>query len=76
MVEVNNARMQVLNKLIDAAERDPRVVGLVDYGSGSEGRADEWSDVDVAFFIRDAELEAFEDGWNGHRSLAHFCWLR
>jgi hypothetical protein len=63
MVEINNPRMHMLNKLIDAAERDPRVVGLVDYGSGSEGRSDEWSDVDVAFFIVDTELEAFRDGW-------------
>lgn len=49
--------------LIAAAERDPRIVGIVDYGSSGEGRADEWSDVDVAVFIRDADFDEFERAW-------------
>jgi lincosamide nucleotidyltransferase len=56
-------RISFLSRLIAAAERDPRIVGLVDYGSSSEGRADAWSDVDVALFIRDAELASFEAQW-------------
>lgn len=36
---------------------------MVDYGSSSYGRADEWSDVDVTLFIRDAEHDAFIRGW-------------
>jgi hypothetical protein len=39
------------------------MVGLVDYGSTSEGRGDEWSDVDVALFVRDDDLEAFQRDW-------------
>lgn len=49
--------------LIAAAERDQRIVGIVDYGSSSEGRADEWSDIDVALFIRDADFDEFERAW-------------
>ena len=32
-------------------------------GSGSEARADEWSDVDVALFLRDEDFGGFEHGW-------------
>jgi predicted nucleotidyltransferase len=56
-------RQQMLRNLVEAAERDPQIVGLVDYGSASEGRVDIWSDVDVALFIRDAEFEVFVDEW-------------
>jgi Streptomycin adenylyltransferase len=58
-----SAHTAFVHQLIAAAERDIRVVGLVDYGSSSEGRADAWSDVDVALFIRDADLARFEAGW-------------
>jgi hypothetical protein len=33
-------------RLIEAAENDSRIVGLLDYGSSSEGRAGRWSDVE------------------------------
>ena len=56
-------REEIRRRLLEAAERDPRVVGLVDYGSAGEGRADGWSDVDAALFIRDADFEEFERGW-------------
>jgi len=45
------------------AEADARIVGLVDYGSSSEGRADAWSDVDAALFIADTAFDAFVAGW-------------
>jgi hypothetical protein len=61
MTEVNAPAVK--GRIVRAAERDPRVVGIVDYGSSSEGRADEWSDVDVAIFIRDADFEEFERDW-------------
>lgn len=61
MTEMNAQSMRA--RLIAAAEGDPRIVGVVDYGSSSEGRADEWSDVDVALFLRDADFEEFERGW-------------
>ncbi len=56
-------RQTMLRALHDAVTADSRIAGLVDYGSSSEGRADEWSDVDVALFIRDADLDAFEASW-------------
>lgn len=52
-------------RVIDAVQVDPRLRGLLDYGSRSEGRDDEWSDVDLAVFIRDEEYDAFERGWTG-----------
>lgn len=61
MTEINAPAIK--RRLVEAARRDPRIVGVVDYGSGSEGRADEWSDVDVALFIRDADFDDFELGW-------------
>lgn len=56
-------RDAVRAKLVNAAQRDPRVVGLIDYGSSSEGRADAWSDLDVALFLRDADASGFEEDW-------------
>lgn len=56
-------RGEMTRRLTEAAAGDARVVGLVDYGAAGEGRADEWSDVDAALFIRDADFEAFERGW-------------
>lgn len=49
--------------VVVAARADPRIVGLLDYGSHSEGRGDEWSDVDLSVFIRDEDYDAFEAGW-------------
>ncbi len=59
------ARAALLRRLRETVERDERIVGLVDYGSGGEGRLDEWSDFDVALFIRDADLDAFGRDWLG-----------
>ncbi|MHB8576850.1 MAG: aminoglycoside 6-adenylyltransferase [Dehalococcoidia bacterium] len=57
------SRQQMIARLREAAVRDVRIVGLVDYGSGAEGRADEWSDVDVSLFIRDADFDEFKRDW-------------
>lgn len=56
-------RQSMAQRLIAAAKDDPRIVGLLDYGSSSEGRDDEWSDADVALFIRDDDIEEFERNW-------------
>jgi lincosamide nucleotidyltransferase len=56
-------RDAIRRRLIATARQDPRIVGLVDYGSSSQGRADAWSDLDVALFLRDADLPAFERDW-------------
>lgn len=50
-------------RLIEAARADERIVGLVDYGSSGQGRGDQWSDIDVSLFIRDADLAAFKQNW-------------
>lgn len=54
---------EVKQGIVEAARRDPRIVGVVDYGATSEGRGDEWSDLDVALFLRDDDLDAFEADW-------------
>ena len=59
----SHARTLMAGRLREAAERDPRIVGLVEYGSGAEGRADEWSDLDLALFIRDDDFDAFARDW-------------
>lgn len=60
---VNPELMQLRARLLQAARDDPRIVSLVDYGSSSEGRADEWSDLDFALFIRDADFDGFWASW-------------
>ena len=54
---------KVRQRIIEAARADPRILGCIDYGSTSEGRGDEWSDLDIALFIQDSELELFEKNW-------------
>ncbi|HEU5480160.1 MAG TPA: hypothetical protein VFU90_10030, partial [Candidatus Tumulicola sp.] len=56
-------RSAMKQRIIAAARTDDRIVGLVDYGSGGEGRADDLSDVDVAVFVRDDAYDAFARDW-------------
>ncbi|HEY1017101.1 MAG TPA: hypothetical protein VGE07_30585, partial [Herpetosiphonaceae bacterium] len=57
------ARAEMLAAIVAAAREDGRIAGLVEYGSGGEGRADPWSDLDLALFVRDGDLAAFRAGW-------------
>ncbi len=72
---------EMRQRLIDAAERDPRIVGLLCDGSHSSGRGDEWSDLDVSVFIRDGEFDAFSAGWKvwaaqfGQMLLGYISWV-
>lgn len=50
-------------RLIATAERDDRIVGLIDYGSTAEGRGDRWSDVDAALWLHDDAYEPFRAEW-------------
>ncbi len=59
----SRARTELIQRLLQAAAHDPRIAGIVDYGSGSEGRLDQWSDLDVTLFVRDADLERFAEDW-------------
>ncbi len=56
-------RHEMLRRITASAVADPRIVGLRDYGSSSEGRDDQWSDVDVEVFVRDEDFVAFERDW-------------
>lgn len=62
-MDMTAARERMLAHILAAARDDPRIVGLLDYGSSSEGRADAWSDVDVALYLRDESFAAFAAGW-------------
>ena len=57
-------RPTIIRRLIEAARRDQRIIGVADYGSSCEGRDDQWSDIDVAVFLRDGEYDVFEQQWN------------
>lgn len=54
---------QHLEMILNAIRFDPRFVGCVDYGSTSEGRGDEWSDLDLAFFVRDEDVGEVKQNW-------------
>jgi lincosamide nucleotidyltransferase len=56
-------RHRIRQQLIETAQQDDRIVGLLDYGSTSEGRGDDWSDLDIAVFVRDQALAPFEANW-------------
>lgn len=72
-----NARIHFRQRLIEAVQSDERTVGLLQGGSGSEERADQWSDLDVFLYVRDADLEAFLQEWKrwiescGHLLMAY-----
>lgn len=63
LIPLTELRQTFRQQLIAIAQADPRIVGLVDYGSTSEGRGDEASDVDVALFLRDEVVEPFTHDW-------------
>jgi hypothetical protein len=56
-------RESVRSKILEDASKDPRIVAVIDYGSTSEGRGDEWSDLDLALFLLDVDLKSFEADW-------------
>lgn len=57
------ARTIMTQQLCEVAKRDERIVGLIDYGSSSQGYVDAWSDIDVAVILRDADCFAFKSCW-------------
>ncbi len=56
-------RAHIRQQVVIAAQLDQRIVGVVDYGSSSEGRADPLSDLDLGLFLDDRALIAFEHEW-------------
>jgi len=67
---ISPALMALRERILTAVRDDPRIVSLIDYGSSSEGRADEWSDLDFALFIRDGDFDDFSASW---RDWARQC---
>jgi hypothetical protein len=59
----NNTRQELQARILAAAQGDPRIVGVLDYGSSSEARDDAWSDLDLALFLQDEALAPFSAGW-------------
>lgn len=53
----------MLKRVLAAARGDGRMLGVLDYGSSSEGRGDMWSDLDLAIVLTDESFDAFELGW-------------
>lgn len=51
------ARATLAERLRDLVGADPRIAGLVDYGSATG--LDDWSDIDVGVFLRDVEVDGF-----------------
>lgn len=60
---LSKVRGVVAQKILRAVQTDDRIRGCLDYGSTSEGRGDEWSDVDLALFIKDEAIESFGANW-------------
>lgn len=56
-------RQAMLARILAAARRDERILGVLDYGSSSEGRADAWSDLDLALVLGDEAFDTFQQGW-------------
>ena len=48
-----SSRERLFLSLLQSCRDDDRVVGVIDYGSGGHGRADEWSDIDAAVVLQD-----------------------
>lgn len=74
-------RENMKQRLIEAVQADERIVGLIDYGSSSQGRDDQWSDIDVSLFVRDDAFEQFKQDWRswaaqfGELLLAYISWV-
>jgi lincosamide nucleotidyltransferase len=58
-----HAARAILDRVVDAARRDHRIAAVLVGGSLSEGRADAYSDLDLALFVADADLPSFERDW-------------
>ena len=56
-------REEIKGRILKAIDADARVVGCLDYGATGHGEGDQWSDLDLALFIREKDLAAFESEW-------------
>lgn len=57
-------RDETLARLLTAVRADARITGVLEYGSASQSRADEWSDIDLVFVTGDAATrDALQRDW-------------
>ena len=66
-------RERIRASLIEAGRADPRITGGAITGSASTGNEDRWSDIDLAFGVRDASrIPDVLDDWTArmYRDLA------
>ena len=60
-------RERIRAELVERATRDQRISGAAITGSAAEGREDQWSDIDIAFGVREAgELQEVLSDWTAH----------
>jgi len=70
-------RDRVRDQLVEAARADPRITAAAIVGSAAAGRADEWSDIDLALRLAPGLTPADAiDGWtellyDGHGAVGH-----
>jgi hypothetical protein len=69
-------RAQLKSRLLEFATRDPRLSGAAVTGSAAAGREDQWSDIDLAFGVKDpalvsAVLSDFSDFMYAYGTLHH-----
>jgi len=60
---LKDARGGMRARILAAAEADPPIVGVLDYGSSSEGRDDASSDLDLALVLQDEARAPFAAQW-------------
>lgn len=68
-------------ELLECAAQDRRISGAAITGSAAAGSEDRWSDIDLAFGVRDAaDLPAVLSGWTAHmygqHHALHHCDVR
>jgi hypothetical protein len=65
-------RRRIRDGLVEAARVDPRLSGGAVTGSGAAGMEDDWSDIDLAFGVRETvEMSRVLDDWTARMSESH-----
>jgi len=65
-------RARLRSGLLEYAASDPRISGAAITGSAAAEREDRWSDIDLAFGVRDnVELQEVLAGWTAHMYSEH-----
>lgn len=60
-------RFRIRSEILEYGRRDTRIVGAAVTGSAAAGREDRWSDIDLAFGVRDAtELGDVLNDWTAY----------